>query len=273
MNKIKRCAQVGGKHFLFILMSFIAVFPVYWMILTSFRGEGEIYSWIPWLTEPTIKNYVYAFQAMPLLKMMGISVIVAVLQAVFQLATAVFAAYALMRWEFKGKTLVYGCIAFTWLIPFQAIMVPNYILINQLHLNGNLWAIVLPHMASSFAILSLFSSFNSFPHALVDASRMDGSGELQTLKNIVLPNMKASISSLGILIFINSWNDYMWPMLVSRDPASAPIQIGLKSFIASETNMWGSLMATATLSCIPIMILYLFLQKNVVDSFMKWGIK
>ncbi len=85
--------------------------------------------------------------------------------------------------------------------------------------------------------------------------------------------MKASIASLGILLFINSWNDYMWPMLIAKKLEEAPIQIGLKMFVSSDVNLWGSMMAATTVSCIPIFLIYMVLQKNIVDSFMKWGIK
>ena len=108
---------------------------------------------------------------------------------------------------------------------------------------------------------------------MIEAARVDGSGELRIMWNIVIPTMKASISSLGILLFINSWNDYMWPMLLSKRLEDAPLQIGLKMFVSSDVNLWGSLMAATTVSCIPILVFYLVMQKNIVNSFMKWGLK
>lgn len=261
------------KHALLIIMVILAVFPLYWMILTSFRNPGELYSFIPYTITPTTSNYISAFISMPLWRMMGNSLVIGVLETLLQLVTAVLAAYALTRWDFKGKTIIYGLIMFTWLIPFQAIVVPNYIQINNWGINGTLLAIILPNMASSFAIVSLFSTFNSFPRALLDSSRMDGSSELQTLMNIVLPNMKASIASLAILIFINTWNDYLWPTRIIQKVENSPIQVGLKSFVSLESGMWGPLMAATTVSCIPILLLYIVMQKNIVKSFMKWGIK
>ncbi len=261
------------KHLLLLVLSFIAVFPLYWMTVSSLKGAGEIFNSLLFPATPTPENYRYAFSEMPILRMICNSVIISGTATVCQMLTTLFAAYALVRWEFKGKTLIYLFITLTWLIPFQAIMVPNYVLINQMHLNGSLVAIILPNIASAFGVISLYQAFNSFPKALIEAARMDGSKELQILKDIVFPPMKASIMSLTILLFINSWNDYMWPRLVTKELAQAPIQIGLRAFISSDTNLWGTLMAATTISCIPIFVIYLFLQRHIVDAFMRWGIK
>lgn len=270
---VKRKMLNGVKHGLLILLSFLAIFPLYWMIISSLKGEAEIFNYLPFPKDFTLNNYFYAFSQMPIIKMLFNSVIISIIETAGQVFTSVLAAYALTRWEFRGKGLVYGLLTLTWLIPFQAIMVPNYTQINNMGLNGQMFGIVLPYLASAFACISMYQAFQSFPRALIDAARMDGSGEIQILKDIVLPSMKASIASLGILLFINSWNDYMWPMLIAKKLEEAPIQIGLKMFVSSDVNPWGSMMAATTVSCIPIFLIYMVLQKNIVDSFMKWGIK
>ena len=261
------------KHLLLIGLSLFAVFPLYWMIISSFKGEAEIFNYLPLPEHFSLENYIYAFSQMPILRMLGNSVTISFAQTACQLVTSILAAYGLMRWEFKGKSLIYGVLTLTWLIPFQAVMVPNYTLINNMGLNGNLLGIIFPYAASAFACISMYQAFQSFPKALIEAARVDGSGELRILWNIVIPSMKASISSLGILLFINSWNDYMWPMLLAKKLENAPLQIGLKMFVSSDVNLWGSLMAATTVSCLPILIFYIIMQKNIVDSFMKWGLK
>ena len=261
------------KHSLLILLCFIAIFPLYWMVVSSFKNPGEIFgtSLIP--QNPTFENYKYAFQQMPIFKMLINSVVISGVIAFAQLITSVLFAYAIIRWDFKGKKLVIGLITIAWLIPIQSIMVPNYVVINEMGLNSTLTGIIIIDLASSFACITMLQAFQSFPKTLIAAARLDGSSELQTLFKIILPNMKSSLSSLGILLFINAWNDYLWPMLIARKLENSPIQIGLKSFISDDVNLWGSLMAATTISCIPILILYLILQKNIIESFMKWGIK
>ena len=261
------------KYALLLFMAFIAVFPLYWLVVSSLKDVGEIFSptLIPF--RPTLENYADAHERIPIARMLLNSVVVSAAVTVCQLVTSVLLAYSLMRWDFKGKGVVYGVLSLTWLIPFQAIMVPNYVQVNSWGLKGNLMAIILPFMASAFASISMYQSFNAFPRALLDAARLENKSELGILIDIVLPNMASTIASLAILLFINSWNEYMWPVLVVNGMETAPIQIGLKSFMGSDTNLWGSLMAATTISCIPIFVLYLFMQRRIVDSFMKWGIK
>lgn len=270
---MKKSISTAAKHLMLILLSAFAVFPLYWMVISSFKGEAEIFNYLPFPKNFSLENYIYAFSQMPILRMLGNSVIISIAETGCQLVTSILAAYGLMRWDFRGKGLVYGLLTLTWLIPFQAIMVPNYTTVNNMGLNGSLLGIILPYAASAFASLSMYQAFQSFPKALIEAARVDGSGEFRLMWSIVIPSMKASISSLGILLFINSWNDYMWPMLVAGKIESAPIQIGLKMFVSSDVNLWGSLMAATTVSCVPILVFYMVMQKNIVNSFMKWGLK
>lgn len=261
------------KYALLLFMAFIAVFPLYWLVVSSLKDVGEIFSPTLIPLRPTLENYADALERIPIARMLLNSVVVSAAVTVCQLVTSVLLAYSLMRWDFKGKGVVYGVLSLTWLIPFQAIMVPNYVQVNSWGLKGNLMAIILPFMASAFASISMYQSFNAFPRALLDAARLENKSELGILIDIVLPNMASTIASLAILLFINSWNEYMWPVLVVNGMETAPIQIGLNSFMGSDTNLWGSLMAATTISCIPIFVLYLFMQRRIVDSFMKWGIK
>ena len=270
---MKHISMNAGRHVLLLLLSVIAVFPIYWMIISSMKGEAEIFNYALLPEQFQLKNYIYAFQEIPIVKMLANSIINSSVQMILQLITAVLVAYALMRWNFKGKTIIIGVLTLTWLIPFQAIMIPNYVQINTWKLNGTLAAVILPNVASAFACITMYQSFQSFPRELVEAALIDGCSELRLLGSVVIPTMKAGISSLGIMLFINSWNDYMWPMLVAKKLENAPIQIGLKSFVSSDVNMWGSLMAATTVACIPIFVLYLFLQRNIMDSFIKGGIK
>ena len=270
---MKHISMNAGRHVLLLLLSVIAVFPIYWMIISSMKGEAEIFNYALMPEQFQLKNYIYAFLEIPIVKMLANSIINSSVQMILQLITAVLAAYALMRWNFKGKNIIIGVLTLTWLIPFQAIMVPNYVQINTWKLNGTLAAVILPNIASAFACITMYQSFQSFPKELVETALIDGCSELRLLGSVVIPTMKAGISSLGIMLFINSWNDYMWPMLVVKKLENAPIQIGLKSFVSSDVNMWGSLMAATTVACIPIFVLYLFLQRNIMDSFIKGGIK
>ncbi len=260
-------------HSILIFLSVTAVFPVFWMIVSSLKDSGEIFGYNMLPDAPTLKNYADAFHSKPLLRMMGNSLVLSLGTAAVQMVIAILFAYAFTRWNFKGKNIVYGIVTVTWLVPIQVIMVPNYIQVVEMGLNNTLIAMLLPHCCSIFTNMNMYQSFNSTPKALIDAARMDGSSELQILKDIILPNMKSAVSSLGIVLIINAWNDYLWPTLIARTDEAAPIQVGLKSFVGGDTNMWGAVMAAATISTIPILVVYLFMSSKIINSFMKGGIK
>ncbi|MDR0642770.1 MAG: carbohydrate ABC transporter permease [Treponema sp.] len=276
---INRRAQIRGRfqaaaaHTLMLIFCFLAVFPVYWMIVSSFKNEGEIFSPSLWPQAFTLTNYMYAFRELPILRMLLVSCGTALSQTLLQLGTGILAAYGMIRFSFRGKSLCTLLLSLAWLIPIQSIMIPNYVLIVRAGLADNPAAIILPHAASAFAILNLVQAFKSYPLSIIEAAHIDGASDMAILLMVILPNMMPSISSLGILLFITSWNDYLWPRLVIRHMENAPIQIGLRSFISSDTNLWGSLMAATTVSCIPIFVLYTALQRKIVDSFVKWGLK
>lgn len=229
----------GMTHLVLLALSFVCVFPIYWMIISSLKNGSDIFRYDVIATNPTFQNYQDAFMSVPLGRMMFNSLILSLGTAVVQLLVAVLFAYAFTRWNFKGKNIVYGLLAVTWLIPIQAIMVPNYVQIIDMGLNNTLIAMILPHCCSVFTNITMYQNFNAMPKALIDAARLDGSSELQILKDIVLPNMKSSVVSLGIVLIINAWNDYLWPTLIARSDEIMPIQIGLKSFTGADTNMWG----------------------------------
>lgn len=261
------------KYAFLTLLAFVCVFPIYWLVVSSLKDPGEIFTSTLIPLRPSLENYAQALSQIPIARMLLNSIVVSFLVTACQLVTAVLLSYAFIRWDFRGKGIVFAVLSLTWLIPFQAIMVPNYVQVNNWGLKGNPVAIALPYLSSAFACISMYQSFQAFPRALLDAARLESKSELRILLDIVLPNMASTIVSLAILLFINSWNEYMWPVMVVKGMETAPIQIGLKSFVGSDTNMWGALMAATTISCIPIFVLYLIMQRRIVDSFMKWGIK
>lgn len=264
--------SLGVKHLLLILLCVFAVFPIYWMVISSFKGTTEIFNNSLLPQSWSLENYAYALGAIDLGSLTLNTFLMSVSQTVLQLSTAVMAAYALTRWSFPGSKLVYLLFALTWLVPFQATMIPNYTTIVSMGFRNSVMGVILPNMASAFAILSLYPAFQSFPKALIEAGRMDRMSAVGVLFKLILPNMKSALVSLGILLFINSWNDYFWPAMIISE-GQQTLQIGLRSFMSAEVTSWGPLMAASVLASLPIFVLYLMIQKQVIQSFVKWGIK
>lgn len=268
----RRAGRITGHAIMFALV-FVSLFPVYWMIATSFRPPNEVLDLAPWPRSFSLENYIYALTAIPIFKMLWNTIFVSVVVMILQLVTALLAAYAFARWRFPLDRLVYGLVALTWLVPFQVVMIPNYVLVADLGLLDSLTALILPNVAAAFAVMYLLQTMRSFPEEVLEAARMDGAGHWRVLWEIVTPNLRAPLAALAILIFISTWNEYFWPLLLTRAPETTVIQIGLQMFMTEEGTQWGPLMAASTLASVPILAIYILLQRQVIDSFVKAGIR
>lgn len=265
--------NTAAGHLVMVLLSFVCLFPVYWMLVSSLRPANMLFETSLWPSAPTLENYSYALDAIPILRMLVNTLVFAAVSTVLQLLTGILAAYGFARWQFRGDKLVYTAVALTWLVPFQVVMIPNYLLVAQMGLLDNIMALILPNLASALAILLLAQAMRGFPKEVVEAARMDGAGHWRILWEVLVPNLRGTVASLAILIFISTWNEYFWPLLLSRTAENSVVQIGIQMFMTAEGNQWGPLMAASTLASLPVLLIYIVLQRQVVQSFMKSGIR
>jgi ABC-type glycerol-3-phosphate transport system permease component len=160
----------------------------------------------------------------------------------------------------------------SWLVPFQITMLPNYVLLSHLGLLNTLSGIIVPQLASALGILLLRQHMNGFPTELFDAARVEGQSSWATLWRVVVPNLTPALAALGILLFVNSWNEYFWPLLAYRNPDSV-IQLGIQGFLNAASVNYGALMAASGLATLPIFVIYAVLQRRVVSSFVRSGLR
>lgn len=264
--------KISG-HAIMIVLSIICAFPLLWMFLNAFKPVGEIYDMTIFPRNPTLENFQQAWTGIPMLRLLTNTMVMGVLQTTAQLLTSLLAAYAFSRWSFVGDKVFYLLFAFTWLIPVQTTIVPNYVLLNQLGWLNTMQGLVVPHIASAFAVLLLFQSFKSFPRELSDAARIDGASSWGTLWRVIVPNLRSTLGALSILLFISAWNEYLWPLFVTRKLESATVQVGLQAFLTMEGDDWGALMAAATIASLPVFVIYMVLRRQVIESFLKSGLR
>lgn len=265
--------NTAAGHVLMVLLSIFCLFPVYWMLASSFRPPNAMFETNLWPTTMSLDNYTRAVDAIPIARMLVNTLVFSALSTVFQLLTGILAAFAFARWKFRFDKLVYAAIALTWLVPFQVVMIPNYLLIAQMGLLDSIIALILPNLAAALAILLLAQAMRGFPKEVMEAARMDGARNWRILWEVLVPNLRGTIASLAILIFISTWNEYFWPLLLSRTAENSVIQIGIQMFMTAEGNQWGPLMAASTLASLPVLLIYVVLQRQVVQSFVKSGIR
>lgn len=250
----------------------LCVLPIYWMYATSLRAPGDVLSMSPIPWPVSVQNYADAWNTIPIGRMLSNTLVVALVTALGQLLTGLFAAYAFAVWEFRGKQVLYLLFVGTWLVPFQVSMLPNYVLLFQLGVLNTIAGVILPSLCSALSVLLLRQHMRSFPKELLDAAKVDGRSSWATLWTVVVPNLRPALAALGILLFVQAWNEYFWPALVLQR-SNAMVQLGIRSFMGTEGNDWGPLMATAGLACLPVFALYLVLQRQIVDAFVRSGLK
>jgi sn-glycerol 3-phosphate transport system permease protein len=265
--------NTAAGHIVMVVLSIFCLFPVYWMIVSSFRPANAIFETTLWPSATSLDNYVHAINAIPIRAMLLNTFVVSATVTVVQLFTGLLAAYAFARWRFPFDRIIYTLIALTWLVPFQVVMIPNYLIVANLGLLDSLAALILPHFAGALAVLMLAQAMRSFPAEVIEAARVDGAKSWRILWEVITPNLRGTIASLAILLFISTWNEYFWPLLLSRTPENSVIQIGIQMFMTSEGTAWGPLMAASTLASLPILFIYIVLQRQVIQSFMKSGIR
>ncbi len=261
-----------GSHLVLIVTSIFCIFPIYWLFVTSLRRPGDVTSMSPVPWPPSLENYFDAAAKVNIVELIVNTFVVAGLAAVAQLLVALLASYAFAMYTFPFQRVLYLLFVGVWLVPFQVTMLPNYVLLNQLGLINTLIGTVLPTLCSALGVLMLRQHMASFPKELVAAAKIDGRGSWAILWTVVVPNLRPALAALGILLFINAWNEYFWPAVVLRQSNSV-LQLGLRSFMGTEGNDWGPMMAVASLACLPVLLLYLALQRHIVNAFVRSGLK
>jgi sn-glycerol 3-phosphate transport system permease protein len=263
--------RIAG-HVVLAVTALVAIFPIYWMFATAFRSPDDMLSQSPLPWPISFDNFRYVWHTIPIGSMLLNTFGMALVLAVSQLLLAILAAYGFAMWSFPGKRLLFMLFVGSWLVPFQVTMIPNYLLVSQLGLLNTVAGVIVPNLCSAFGVMMLRQHLQAFPRDLMDAAQMDGRTSWGTLWRVVLPNLRPALAALGIMLFITAWNEYLWPALVLRK-SNALLQIGVRSFLGAEGNNWGAVMAASGIACLPIFLIYLFLQRHVVDAFVRSGLK
>ena len=259
-------------HVVLASLALFSIYPIYWMFATALRAPENALdqSLVPWPL--SLENFAYVADAIPIGNMLLTTFGMALVLAVAQLFFAILAAYAFAVWDFVGRKFLMFLFVGSWLVPFQVTMIPNYVLVSQLGLLGTVGGVIVPQLAGAFAVLLMVQHMRAFPLELLEAAQLDGRSSWSTLWTVVVPNLRPALAALGIMAFISAWNEYLWPTLIMRQGADL-IQVGVRSFLSAEGNNWGATMAAAGLATIPVLLIYVFLQRYVVDAFVRSGLK
>lgn len=257
-------------------MVITSLFPIVFAICNSFKTNQEavntVMSLIP--QNPTIENYFQVFEKLPFVQITVNTFVIAIIVTCLKTITSLLAAYAFVYFTFKGKTLIYFIMLSTMFIPFTVTMIPNYLLISKLGLSDSIWGVMLPQFADVLGIFMLRQAMRGINKSLVEVAKLDNIGNFKILKDIVLPLARPAVISTGIIFFINSWNEYVWPVLILKSKENYTLSLALQMFVSAEGGTNFSLaMAVSVMTMIIPLILYLIFQRYIINTFAMSGIK
>lgn len=268
----------GGKiavYVILILLSILTIVPFAWMLSASLKLNKDVFAWpMQWIpAQPQWQNYVNIWTKIPLLKFISNTAILTVVVTLLQLLTSSFAAYAFAKLRFKGRNLLFlGYIA-TIAMPWQVYMVPQFLMMSGMGLNDKLLAMVCLQAFSAFGVFLMKQFYDGIPDELCEAARIDGLSEYGIWWRIMLPLSKPSLATLTIFTFVNTWNDFLGPLLYLHTESKKTLQLGLRMFIGQYSAEYGLIMAASVVALIPVLIVFLALQKYFVQGIASSGLK
>jgi len=262
-------------YFFIVLLLFIILFPFIWLVISSFKFEKDIISWPPKILAEnyTLDNYIKVFNQIPMWNYIKNTVIFAGGVTIISVFLDSLAGYALSRMEFKGKNILYYGVLLTMMIPFQVYMIPLFLEISGMGLIDTYTGLILPRTTSAFGIFMMRSFFINLPKDLEEAARIDGLNEFQIFYKIMLPLIKPAMLSLGMFTLMNSWNDLLYPLMLTTTSDMRTLPSGLALFTGQHISFYGPVMAGAVVAMLPLLILYVFLQKYFVQGTATAGLK
>lgn len=278
MNIFKRNSQLNIV-FIYVVLGAIALimlFPLLWLISTALKSPTEsIFQSPPQLlpSQPTVENFSRVWQSLPFGQYIYNSTLVAVLTVGLNLLFCALAAYPLARLSFPGRDWIFIAIVSTIMIPFQIVMIPLYILTVKIGLRNTYWGMIFPSLASAFGIFLLRQAFMGVPKEIEEAARMDGSSELGLWWHVMLPAIRPALVTLAIFVFIGSWSDFLWPLIVIQDESLYTLPLGVAKLAGTFSLDWRLVAAGSIISVLPVLILFLFLQRYIVPTETGSGVK
>lgn len=267
--------RVCAKHALLIIGAGFMVMPFLWMLSTSLKNSTDVFTYnIRWLPSPiSLEGYRRVWTEIPFARMYFNSFFVSSVVTASQLITCTLAAYAFARLRFPGRDALFMGYLATMMVPFQATMIPAFLLMRWLRLLDTYYALTLPFLAGAFGTFLLRQFFLSIPRSLEEAAIIDGCTRFQVLYRIIVPLSKPALSALGLFVFMFSWNDFTWPLIVTNRPLMRTIQVGLALLRSEIGTDWPILMAATALATVPILLCFVVAQNQFIRGITLTGLK
>ncbi len=266
---MKKTVGLFFIYLILVLMSVTMLVPFVWMFLTAFKTVGETMQVDPFVIVPKVwqvQNFENVLKAMDFVRLYANTLAVVALRILFAVLTASLSGYAFARLNFKGKNLMFSIVLIQMMIPVQIFVIPQYVMVSKLHLTNTIMGLVFPGIVSAFGTFLLRQAFMQLPRDLEEAARLDGCSIPQTFLYIMAPLTKSSMVALGIFTAVFAYKDLMWPMIVCPDNRATTLASALAKMNGQYSQKYPELMMAALISCVPMIVLYIFFQKQFVEG-------
>lgn len=263
------------SYTLLIIGALISLFPFYWMAVGSTLQSGDLLSVPPKLLPGNnlIENFKSLNESLEFAKIMWNSLFIAITYTVIAAILCSMAGYAFAKFKFKGRDSLFFIILCTLMIPFQVTLIPLFEIMVKLDWLNTYQAIILPSLASPFAVFLMRQNMLSLPDSMIEAARIDGAGELRIFFTIVLPTVRPALAAVSIFLFMSQWNNLLWPLITLNSKEMFTLPVALSSLVGVARIDYGQLMLGTTLSVIPILIFFLIFQKNFISGILGGAVK
>ena len=275
-----KLVRLGLTYALLVVVGIFFLAPLLWMLSTSLKLPSEYFTadlrWLP--KEPGLHHYGRLLGASessqaPVRQWFANSLLVSTVATLLVVCLDAPAAYAYARMEFRGRRTLFGLLLLTLFLPEIMLVIPNFVTIYNLGLLNSFPGVILPSLAGVFGVFMLRQFFAGLPTDIEEAARIDGANELQTFVYVMLPLARGAVATLAIITFLGSWNDFLWPLLVLSDAEKLTVQVGLRTLQGAYISEYGTVMAGAVLVAAPVLVLYIFLQRHIVESVATTGLQ
>lgn len=260
-----------------IILAIILLFPAFWLFSTALKSTGEnVFQSPPQLlpAEPTLENIKTIWLSNDFGRYLWNSIIVSASSVILNVLFCALAAYPLARMDFRGRQVIFAAIVATLTIPFQIVMIPLFIITSQLGLTDTFLGVILPNLTSAFGIFLLRQAFQTIPEELTEAARIDGCRELGIWWHVAIPAIRPALITLAIFVFIGSWSDFLWPLIVLQDDRYYTLPLAVAKLADSAFGLdWRLVAAGSVISILPILILFVFVQRYIVPTDTASGVK
>ncbi len=255
-----------GTHALLLLLGLLVALPFVWMLGTSLKTKAETAQVLPFPAVPQWHNYVEAWQSAPFARYFVVSGVTAAAVTGLVVLCALLAGYSFGALQWRGKGVVFTVYLATMMVPFEVILIPNYLLVQRLNWLDSFAALIVPWAANVFSVFLVTQAFRSLPRDFQEAAMLDGCGHFQYLWRIAAPLVGPSLATVAIFAFLGSWNSLLWPVIVISEPHMRTVEMGLSMFLQEEQAEPHLLMAASVLALLPVLLLFLAMQRKFIEG-------